>query len=170
MSSAFDRPAAVEAVAGAERKHPALSGKALKLELTKRKRHKMLQKRLLFLAAYEIRQISKTSRKSVVPKRSRVWLAPGTRLFPRRSFRGRLSVARSPCPDLAAFFAFLRRSWDSERLTSSLSLMRPRSVAPDVALVPARRDQFAFRCRLLRCLLGRCSFFHFVFLECLVDT
>jgi hypothetical protein len=45
----------------------------------------MLQKRLLFLAAQEIRLIPEAFGKSIVSKRSSVLLAFGTRLFPGRS-------------------------------------------------------------------------------------
>ena len=61
--------AAVEIVTLPERKDPALPGEALKLELPKRKGYNMPQKRLLFLAAQEIRLIPEAFRKSIVSKK-----------------------------------------------------------------------------------------------------
>src|SRR4051794_6180052 len=95
------------------------------------------------------------------PKRSRVVLPAGTRLFPSGGFRWfAVAPVAMPrlCRGLRLAAAILR-----QRAADVVALLDPAlRVAPDVALVAARGDQFAFRgcffCGpFFRCLLFHCQ-------------
>ena len=97
----------------------------MKLELPERQLLDVLHEGALFPAAQEFGLISKPPEARCLPINRAYAYRLALDFFREVVFEAVFRSPRSPCPGFAAVFAFLRRSWDSERLTSSLSLIRP---------------------------------------------